>query len=453
MKLLKINSLLFVLMIPMGVLAQNKNETSKFSLQDCIEYALKNNVDVLNADLDRDIAKAQVREITADGLPQINIDAELTNNYNVQKSIIDASNFDPTVPEGTEVEFAFGLKYVGNAGLNVRQMVFDGSYFVGLRAARTFKELSDKNHIKSKVDVVDAVTKAYYVTLVSQDRYELLQVNLKRYDTLLNETSILYENGFAEKIEVNRVKVLFNNTKVAVKNAEEVLRVSYDLLKFQMGYPVQEQITVADKISDIAFEYQLKEVGDFDYSDRIEYSQLLTNRQLIELQRKNNQVQYLPNIDLFANLGYNTGTNFSDQFLKFNDRWLSSGNVGLAIHIPVFDGFRKKYLIQQDKLQIEQIDNQISLLKNNIDLEITQAQNALSVSIENLEAQQENMELSKEVYDVAKIKYTEGVGANTEVLDATTDYREAQNNYYEALYDALIGKVEFDRVLGKLLNK
>ena len=453
MKLLKINSLLFALIIPMGMLAQNKNEASKYSLQDCIDYALKNNVDILNANLDRSIAKAKVGETTANGLPQINLDVDLTNNYNVQKSVIDANNFDPNVPVGTEVEFAFGLQYVGNAGLSIRQMVFDGSYFVGLRAARTFKELSEKDHIKSKVDVIDAVTKAYYVALVSQDRYELLQVNLKRYDTLLNETSILHENGFAEKIEVNRVKVLFNNTKVAVKNAEEVLRVSYDLLKCQMGYPVREQIMRADKITDIAFEYQLKEISNFDYSDRIEYSQLLTNRQLIELQRKNNQVQYLPNIDLFANLGYNTGTNFSDQFLKFNDRWLSSGNVGLAIHIPVFDGLRKKYLIQQDKLQIEQIDNQITMLKNNIDLEIAQAQNTLRVSIENLEAQQENMQLSKEVYDVAKIKYTEGVGANTEVLNATTDYREAQNSYYEALYDALIGKVEFDRVLGKLLNK
>ena len=452
MKLLKINSLIFALIIPAGLFAQNERQATGFSLQNCIDYALKNNREVLNTDLDKDIARAQVGETTADGLPQINLDADVTNNYRVRRSIVDASNFDPTAPEGTEVEIAFGLQYEGNAGLNLRQMVFDGSYFVGLRAARTFKELSEKDHIKSKIDVVDAVTKAYYVTLVSQDRYDLLKVTLKRYDTLLNETSILYENGFAEKIEVNRVKVLVNNTRISVKNAEEVLRSSYDLLKFQMGYPVRQPIFLADKISDIIFEYKQQEVADFDYSDRIEYSQLLTNRQLAELQRKNNQVQYLPKIDLFANFGYNTGTNLSDQLFDFNDRWLNNGNVGLAINVPVFDGLRKKYKIQQDKLQIQQIDNQISLLKDNIDLEINQAQNQLRVNIENLEAQRENMELSKEVYDVAKIKYTEGVGANTEVLDATTDYREAENNYYEALYNALIGKVELERVLGKLLK-
>ena len=452
MKLLKINSLLFALVIPVGLLAQSEGQATRFSLQDCIDYALKNNEEILNTDLGRDIANAQVGETTADGLPQINLDADVTNNYSILKSFVDASDFDPTAPEGTEVEIAFGLQYTGNAGLNLRQMVFDGSYFVGLRAARTFKELSEKDHIKSKVDVIDAVTKAYYVTLVSQDRYDLLKVTLKRYDTLLNETSILNENGFAEKIDVNRVKVLVNNTRIAVKNAEEVLRASYDLLKFQIGYPVSQPITLADKISDIVFEYKHEDVVNFDYSDRIEYSQLLTNRQLVELQRKNNQVQYLPKIDVFANLGYNTGTNFSDQLFDFNDRWLRNGNVGLAINVPVFDGLRKKYKIQQDRLQIEQIDNQISSLKNNIDLEIRQAQNSLKVNIENLEAQKENMELSKEVYDVARIKYTEGVGANTEVLDATTDYREAENSYYEALYNALIGKVELERVLGKLLK-
>ena len=452
MKQLKINSLILALIIPGGLFAQGERQTTSFSLEDCIEYALKNNEEISNMDLAREIAKAQVGETTADGLPQINLNADLTNNYSIRKSIVDASNFDPTAPEGTEVELEFGLQYEGNAGLNLRQMIFDGSYFVGLRAARTFKELSEKDHIKSKIDVVDAVTKAYYVTLVSQDRYDLLKVTLRRYDTLLDETSVLFENGFAEKIEVNRVKVLVNNTRIAVKNSEEVLRNSYDLLKFQMGYPVRQPIALADKISDIIFEYQQQDIVDFDYSDRIEYSQLLTNRQLIELQRKNNQVQYLPTIDLFANFGYNTGTNLSDQLLDFNDRWLNNGNVGLALNVPVFDGLRKKYRIQQDKLQIQQIDNQISLLKNNIDLEILQAENSLRVNMQNLEAQKENMELSEEVYDVARIKYTEGVGANTEVLDATTDFREAENSYYEALYNALIGKVELERALGKLLK-
>ncbi len=452
MKLLKITSLVIVLVNPLVTIAQETEQKQEFSLQTCIDYALKNNVDVINSSLERDIAKAQVGETTAEGLPQININVDLTNNFNLRKAIIDASNFDPSVPEGTEVEFAFGLQYDGNAGIQLSQLIFDGSYFVGLRAARTFKELSEKNHIKSKIDVVDAISKAYYMAVVSEDRYALLKSNLGRYDTLLTETTLLFENGFAEKIDVNRVKVLNNNTKSALKSAEEVLRLSYDLLKFQMGYPVKEPIIITDKIEDITIDFKEAEISEFDYSDRIEYSQLLTNRSLAELQKKNNQVQYLPKVDLFANLGYNTNTNMSSQLFEFGDRWLSNGNIGLSMQIPVFDGLRKKYRIQQNKIQIAQIDNQIGFLKNNIDLEITQSQKALAVNVENLSSQKENMELAGEVYDVTKIKYAEGVGSNTDVVNAATTYRESQTNYYNALYEALIAKVELDRVLGKLLN-
>lgn len=452
MKLLKITSLIIALSSPMGLLGQDPNQQQKFSLQACIDYALENNENVINASLERDIAKAQVGETTAAGLPQININADLTNNYNVRKAIVDASNFDPTVPEGTEVEFAFGLQYEGTAGIKIDQLIFNGSYFVGLKAARTFKELSEKDHIKSKIDVIDAVTKAYYLAIVSEDRHELLKTNLSRYDTLLYETSIRYDNGFVEKIDVSRVKVLTNNTRAALKNAETLVKFSYDVLKFQMGYPVKADIVLGDKIGDIIFDFHQQEISEFDYSDRIEYSQLLTNRVLAELQKKNNQVQYLPTVDLFANLGYNTGTNFSNQLFNFGDRWLSNGNVGLSFNIPVFDGLRKKYRIQQNKIQIQQIDNQLNLLKNNIDLEINQSQNGLDANVENLKAQQENMQLALEIYDVTKIKYGEGVGTNTDVIDAATAYREAQTNYYNALYDALVAKVELERVLGKLLK-
>ncbi len=452
MKLLKITTLVIALFTPCLLFGQENVQNREFSLQACLDYALENNVEIKNASLDRDIAKAQVGETTAQGLPQVNINLDVTNNYNLRKAIIDASNFDPTVPEGTEVEFAFGLQYDGNAGIRLDQMLFDGSYFVGLRAARTFKELSEKNHIKTKVDVVDAVTKAYYLVVVSEDRYELLNSNLGRYDTLLHETTLLYENGFAEKIDVNRVKVLNNNTASALNNAKEVLRLSYDLLKFQMGYPVKDPIVITDKIADITIDFKQNEVSEFDYSDRIEYSQLLTNRTLAELQKKNNQVQYLPKLDLFANLGYNTNTNQSSQLFDFGDRWLSNGNIGLSMQIPVFDGLRKKYRIQQNKIEIQQIENQIGFLKNNIDLEITQSQNALKVNVANLTSQRENMQLSGEIYDVSKIKYAEGVGSNTDVVNAATTYREAQTNYYNALYEALIAKVELDRVLGKLLN-
>ncbi len=446
-------SLLVILLLPMGAFAQNQGQSTSFSLEESIDYALKNSTAIKNAEIEKDIANAQVGETTAEGLPQVNINAQLTNNYNVRRAIVDASNFDPSVPAGTEVEFAFGLQFDGDAALNITQLLFDGSYFVGLKAARTYRELSTKEHQKTTIDVIDAVTKSYYFTLVSEERQALIAANLSRYDSLLEDTNVMFENGFVEKIDVSRLKVLINNTKVALDNANEMMRSSYDLLKYHIGYPQGEPISLEGSISDIVFEYAEEPESDFDYNSRIEYSQLFTNLQLAELQRKNNQVQYLPKLNLFANIGYNTGSNLSSQLFEFGNRWLSNGNVGISMSIPVFDGLRKSFRNQQNKLQIQQIENAMDNMKETIEMDLSTSRNSLKLAISNLTAQRENMTLAQEIYDVSEIKYQEGVGSNSEVIEAATSYKESQTNYYNALYDALISQVNLEKAQGTLLSK
>ncbi|MEM9895810.1 MAG: TolC family protein, partial [Bacteroidota bacterium] len=361
---------------------------------------------------------------------------------------------DPGAPNAQATEetpFALGQAYDGNVAFSIRQLLFDGSYFVGLQAARTYRELSAKDLVKVKIDVAESVTKAYYNALIAEERLTLLESNLSRLDTLLKETDQMYKAGFAEKLDVDRIRVNFNNVKVDLNRSKQLNDLSRKLLKFQMGVPLSRQIGLMDDLEDVEVAESLSESSNFSYTDRIEISQLQTNENLAQLDLKNNRSQYLPKLYANFNYGFNTQAPNGSQLFE-GDRWLSFGAIGVTASIPVFDGFLKRNKIQQNRLQIKQLENQRGFLQKNIDLEIEESTINLSSYLETLEVRKQNLDLAQEVYDISKLKYQEGVGSSLEVVEADTSLKEAQTNYLNALYEAKTSEIELKKALGTLFT-
>lgn len=452
--------------IAMFARAQSTDTTSyqgeTMTLQDALEYAFVNSANMKNALLDIQIAKRDVGITKSQGLPQVDAGITYTNNFAVPTVFLPAeaggviggggNGGGQAPPSDEEVALRFGIQHQANATVNASQMIFDGSYFVGLKAARVFSELTRKDYLLTKSNIAEQVSKAYYTALVNEERRQLVGSNLRRLDTLLYETTMLYENGFAEKIDVDRIKVQLNNVKTEFNRINRLSEVSMLLLKYQMGMPIEEDIVLAESIQDLDLEEDPLAESDFTYQDRQDYAKLMVNQELVQLDIKNYQMQYLPRLTLTANYGYNSGADEFGRLTNF-DRWFNLGSAGVNLSLPIFDGLRKHNQIQKSKLQLQQIENASSLLRNTIDLEIVQARVQLENSLENLEVQQENLTLAREVYDVTRIKYQEGVGSNLEVVEAETSLKQAETNYYNALYDALIAKVDLKKAMGILVNE
>lgn len=427
---------------------QSKAQVEQYpmSLQEAVDYALDHNQNILNAQLDVVSAEAFVKENISTGLPQINGNIDLADNFELPTSFLPAEIVGG--PPGESVPVQFGTKYSGNATLSATQMVFDGVFFVGLEAAKTFQELSTKDKIKTKIDVIEAVTKAYYNVLVSKLTLELVEKNYGRLDTLLNETKAMYESGFAERIDVSRVQVQYNNINVNKNNSVKMLAISESLLKFQMGMPIENQITLTDELSLEMFDDVAEEA--FKYDQRVEYSILQTRERLALLDIKRTKVDYLPKLDLYANVGAVAGTGSGASLFNLGNEWFWFGIVGVSMTIPIFDGLQKHRSVQQKEAKLNKVRNSYEFLKNSIDLEIQQTRVTYSNSVDFMNVQLENVKISEEVYNVTKIKYQQGVGSNIEVINADADYKEAQTNFFTALYSALLSKVDYDKALGKL---
>ena len=428
-----------------------KSQSQKLSLSECIDLAIENNENLKNSILEEKISKALSNEYLSIGFPQINFDGGIKYNHEVPKSLLDISRFMPGVPEGTEQEVQFGQAYDGRVDLFVNQMIFNGSYFVGLSAAKELVKLSEKMTERNVIDIHESVSKAYYTTLNTKSRVDLVNSNIDRLDALLKQTKSLYENGFVEKLDLDRIQVSFNNLKSEKIKADRLYDLSLAVLKFQIGISVDIKIELIEEFNQelvTAFTFDLNE---FDYSKRIEYSILQTDKNLKFYELKNNRSQYLPQVYANYNYGYNTSASQSNIFFE-SDRWKKFGTFGLQVIVPIFDGFLKRSRINQSKFKIEQVENPMLFLERSINLQINQSLAAYQNSKESLKIASENLVLAQDVYFASEKKYAQGVGSNLELIDSNNSLKIAQNQYYNSLYESIISIIDIKKTLGILMN-
>ena len=434
-----------ILVVSIGLAQQPA--AKEMTLEQCLAYALGNSEAIMISQLSIKKADADVREIISYGLPRADLQGGLNYNYKVQTSLVDASNFDPSLPEGTLTEIQFGLPYDGRVNFGINQLIFDGSYFVGIEAAKTFRELSRKENQRTEINVIEAVSKAYYTVLISETQVFLLNENFNRLDTLLRETQQMYQNGFAEQIDIDRIRVSYNNVKVSLETQVQLLEISRKLLNFQMGLDLNQNMLLITQLTDVNLAVPEIEAS-FDYNDRIEYSQVQTNQHLARLDKKNYQSGYLPKIYAGFNYGYNSAR--SDASLLFSEKWYDFGSLGATLSIPIFDGFYKRSKIQQIQINIEQLDFQKSSLEKSIDIEIQQARINLQSNLNVLDIQKENQALAENIFRISKIKFQQGVGSNLELTNADNELKTAQSNYLAALYQSILSKIDLLKATGIL---
>jgi len=428
------------------LMAQNDSvKVHNFKLESCINYAYENQTAILNAKIDEEIAKYKVRETIGIGLPQIDGRVTFQNFLDIPTALVDGSNFGGTA--GVLIPVQFGIQYNSSPNITISQLLFDGSYLVGLKASQTFKELSSRALTRTKVETAVAVTQAYYSVLIANERLLLLDANIGRLQKTLNDTQQLLKNGFVEKIDVDRLTVLSNNIKTERSNVVRLLDLNNNLLKFQMGMPIGDKLIINEKIEDIKFTKEIIEADTTAYLDRPEYALAQTSKKLNELDLKRYKSQFLPSLAAFGS--------FSRDFLgnRFNnlyDRSFPNSLIGLQLNVPIFSGGQRYFRIKQARLAVTKSDNDLFNLQNGINLQINQSQTSYINGLSSLENQKSNRTLAQEVLRVTKIKYEQGVGSSLEVTTAETSLKEAETNYISALYDALTNKVNLDKALGRI---
>jgi outer membrane protein len=435
-----------------------------FDIKQCVDFALKNHETIKNSQLDIQIAKADIKEIRGMGLPQLSATGDFNYFYKIPTQMMpdfitgavvgtnmEYFNLFPSkdLPETAFFPVQFGTKFNTSGGLTLSQLIFNGSYFVGLKAAKTYSELVESSLHKTKLDVVESVSKAYYNVLITNERVNLIQSNLNILDTLKIQTQALYEAGFVDRIELSKVEVNKSNLEAELNNFKTYQDLAYQLLKFQMGMNLEAQLQVADNIQDIQIPI-FENVEVFNPKNIAEYQLLEVQKKLYELDRKRNLTEYMPTISGFANHAYNAPTqNFNDMF-QSKDNWFPTGILGVRLNMPIFSGFQKHYKVQKSNLSLLKVENDLALFSRASQFKFEQSVMMYKTLTENLESQKRNMSMAKEIYQITLDKNKVGTSSLLEVTSAFNEYRIAVSNYYNSLYELIIAKIDIDKSSGKL---
>ncbi len=456
-----IKVILLLMLICINAIGQSVDTSYSFSLKQSIDFALQNQKNVVNAQIDTEISHYKVKETIGMGLPQISLNFDLKDYLKVPTQFI--SDFiSPNVyrildeedlitetkePSNEIFPVQFGAKWNATGGITATQLIFDPSYLIGVKASKTFNELSQKNLERTKIETAIAVTKAYYLVLLLKERKKVIDANVERLKKLLSDTKVLYENGFVEKIDLDRIQVANNNIETESENFKRLIENSEYTLKFQIGIPYNTMLTITDSLDFEAVKNIQATTEVVDPSKRIEFSILKTQEHLQEYNVKRYKSQYYPSLVAYGNLSTNAqSTEFN--IYEIGHPWYPTAIIGATLSFNLFDGTQRESRIKQEKLTLKKINNEVLDFTNAINLDASTNRSTLLYAISALVVQEKNLELAASVSKTTKLKYDQGVGSNLEVLDAETSLKESQVNYFNALYNALLAKIELDKALG-----
>lgn len=427
-------------------MAQVKQHT--LSAQQAVDYALKNSAQVKNALIDVKIQLQTNRDVTAAAYPKL--DGYVTGNHypNIPTTLLPGEFLSPPQP-GTYFPVQFGQKWNATYGLELSQLLFDGQVFVGLQARDASIDYANLNHAVTEEQIKANVLKIYYQLVVGKKQLELTDANITRLEKLFRDTKAMYENGFQEKLDVDKVTVNLSNLRTDKIKLENTLKTGNIGLKYLMGMPVKDELMLTDSLDETQLKEGLLDDSQFKFDDRKEYQLLQVTEKLGQYNIKRYKMAYVPTVSLNGAYSRNAQRN-SFNFFKRHEDWFTSTNIGVRIDVPIFDGFSRDSKVQKAKLELEKTRTQKVDLENNITNEIQTARIKLSDALLTMNEQQKNMQLAEQVYNQTKIKYENGLGSNLEITNAETDLKTAQNNYFSALYDAIIARVDFLKATGKL---
>lgn len=447
MKRILLSLSLFATLLPFSSEAQDARE---LSLDDAVNYALKHNVNVKNAQLDVLIQRAKNAEITALALPRINAEGQYMDYFNPMKSFVPGEFLGQP---GTFVPVQFTPKYNITANGTASQILFDGSVLVALQAKRTVMSLFEQTAGLTETDVAYNVHKAYNSIVIAHRQFNNLKKSMAFVRNIASDMDVMRENGFVEKIEVDRVNVQLNNFMTDSIRVSNLLEVSEQMLKFQIGMDISEPIVLTDTSVEERLSETLKLMNEeADYNNRREIGLLRTQLKLNEYDLRRYRLNALPTLATFASAGYNFSTNEFDDVFQFYDKYQFNSFWGLKLTVPIFNGLQRVNQVKQAKFNVQKTKNNLENMKLAVDFQTQSSKTVLKNSALTLKNQQRNMELASSVLDLAQKKYKAGVGSNLEVSTAQNELLQSQSNYYQSLLEVMNAQADLQKALG-ILNK
>ncbi len=424
-------------------------QPNRFSLQEAVNYALVNNANIKKAQNSVLQAQKKVWETTSMGFPQIDGTASYQKFLEQPVNLLPARIFNPMAPPDSYVPVKFGTEQNMKWSATLKQLIFSGSYLVGLQSSRTYKKISENAQVKTRQKVKEAVINAYGNALLTGESIKIMQQNIETVQNNLFEVKQMFQNGLVEETDVEQLQITLSNLQNQLDYLQRMKAVAYQMLNFTMGRPVEAALELSDnieslKVSSMSLDLLQK---PFDVGQNIDYLIAKNQEKAKKLQIKYERSKALPTIAAFVNYGKNA---YNNDFKFFDDtqNWYPQSLFGININIPVFSSLGRSAKVKQAQLAYENAKIDLSEKQKELNLQYTKAKNDYEHSFKNYDIAKDNLTLAEKIARKEEIKYKEGIGNSFQLNQARLQLYQAQQQYLQSIIDIINKKAVLENILG-----
>lgn len=460
----------FFLLISAVLNAQEESaSTYRLSLEEAIEFGIENNYESIIAEKDVEIALQQKWEIIAQGLPQIDGAVDYQNFLKQPVTLLPAAAFDNTqstidiveeyfdnaerndtpvnAPEGF-IPVRFGTKQSVNATATWSQLIFDGSYIVGIQSVKTLLQISKNAKTKTDLEIKKAIISAYGNVLLAEESVDILENNVETVQKNFNDTQKIYENGLAEQEDVEQLEITLLRLKNNLSRSERMRQIAYELLNLSLGIPVENKVILTDDLDGLAMKYYDPAIlnKEIPIEENIDYRIAKNSAESAQIQVRLQKAKALPTLSGFVNYGYQ---GFADKFTFLNgdQEYFGQSVLGVSLNIPIFSSGMRHSRTQQRELEYEQALLDLERTENDVKRQINMAKSEYEFSIENYQTSVRNLELAERIENKNEIKFFEGIASSFELTEAQRQLYTAQQEYLQSMLDVITAKAELENLL------
>ncbi len=438
---------IFIVLICYTSLAQPK----MLSLEQAITHALKHNRNVINADRDIQIAYKEQWSTIATGLPQISASAGYSRALKLPVSLVPTDligrDSDSMGDPEPFTELTFGTKQSINAQVKVEQLIFDGSYIVGVQASKVYLAISQQLKVKTDQEITRLTTQAYLNALTAQDQVHILQKNVNTVSKNVWETKKVYENGLIEEENMLQLQITLSSLESQLNYAKRMVKVTLEMLNLMLGDDIGASYELSDSLLGLALqsENMLLE-QELSITDNIDYMIALNSQYSQELLLKLAKSAALPKLAAFASAGYD-GYGESFDFLDRKQHWFGRSTIGLSLDIPIFSSFGRHATTQKAKIELEKSMTNLELKEQELFLDLHNLRNDYSFALEDLKTAINNLNLAERIEQKNQVKFKEGLASSFELRQAQAQLYSAQNDHLDAMQKLIMTQTELQLIL------
>lgn len=399
------------------------------SLEDAQKYAIEHNRLLINANLAINKSDLALRETIRQGLPQVNASVDYSNFFGSKATL---GNFP-----GLEIEF----NPTSNLSVSVGQLIFSGSYIVGIQTARLFHEITETNLEKTELEVITQVRQAYYLALVTKKSREIIAANMGNMSDLLEKTKALVQVGIAEALDYDQLSVQASMLSNALSASDRQFELSLNMLRLQMGMPANIDLTLADELETIltSTDFQQSMAMPFSIDNNLDFKLMSLQTSIAEKQIDMEKSAYLPSISGFYN--------FTEKLLKPEFDITPKHVIGLNMNIPIFSSGVRKSRVSQARVNFKMAENDRELISEQLLIQEKQLRFNLNNAMEQYQSQLANLDVAKRVFQNINDKYRQGMVSSLDLVTANSNYLQVENTYITALLQLLDAQLALEKLL------